>query len=66
MQLQEIVDQGSQAFSPSLIASELRTTKAEIASTLGLSRKALTRSSRIQGRKTQTRLRARPQRGRMA
>ena len=57
MQLQELVDKGSRAFSPSLIAGKLRTTKAEIASTLGLSREALTRASRIQGRKTQTRLR---------
>ena len=57
MQLQELVDKDSRAFSPSLIAGELRTTKAEIASTLGLSREALTRTSRIQGRKTQTRLR---------
>lgn len=57
MQLQELVDRGGQVFSPSLIAGELRTTKAEIASTLGLSREAVTRASRIQGRKTQTRLR---------
>lgn len=57
MQLQELVDKGSQAFSPSLIAGELRTTKAEIASTLGLGREALTRSSRVLSRKTQTRLR---------
>ena len=57
MQLQELVDKGRGAFSPSLIAGELRTTKAEIASTLGLSRDALTRASRIQSRKTQTRLR---------
>lgn len=57
MQLQELVDGGGQVFSPSLIAGELRTTKAEIASTLGLSREAVTRASRIQGRKTQTRLR---------
>ena len=57
MQLQELVDKGGQAFSPGLIAGELRTTKAEIASTLGLSRESLTRASRVQGRKTQTRLR---------
>lgn len=57
MQLQEFVDGGGQVFSPSRIAGELRTTKAEIASTLGLSRDAVTRASRIQGRRTQTRLR---------
>ncbi len=39
------------------IAAELRTTKAEIAGTLGLGRDALSRASRIRARKTQIRLR---------
>ncbi len=44
-------------FSPGRIAERLRTTKGEIADTLGLSRDALMRANRIHSRKTQTRLR---------
>ena len=54
MQLQQVLE--DQAFSPTLIAGALRTTKAEIAGTLGLSRDALSRPTRIRARKTQTRL----------
>jgi hypothetical protein len=55
MRFQELtVDQ---ILAPTLIAAELRTTKAEIASTLGLDRGALSRTSRIKARKTQVRLR---------
>ena len=57
MQLPEIVEGDPQVFSPARIAGALRTTKAEIAGTLGLSRDALSRTSRIRARKTQTRLR---------
>ena len=57
MRLQELVDTETQTFSPALIAGALRTTKAEIADTLGLSRDALSRSTRVQATKTQTRLR---------
>lgn len=45
MQLAELVE--NQAFSPTLIADALHTTKAEIASTLGLGQDALSRSSRL-------------------
>ncbi len=55
MQLQDVVE--NQAFSPRLIAGALRTTKAEIAGTLGLSQDALSRATRVRARKTQTRLR---------
>lgn len=55
MQLTDIVEQ--QAFSPALIASALRTTKAEIADTIGLSPDALSRTTRLRSPKTQTRLR---------
>jgi hypothetical protein len=44
-------------FSPARIAGALRTTKSEIAATLGLGRDAFSRASRISARKTQTRLR---------
>ena len=44
-------------FSPVLIATALRTTKSEIAGTLGLGRDAFSRASRIRARKTQVRLR---------
>jgi hypothetical protein len=44
-------------FSPMRVADALRTTRAEIADTLGLSRDAFSRASRIRARKTQTRLR---------
>lgn len=46
-----------QDFSPARIAESLRTTKTEIAATLGLGRDAFSRASRIRARKTQTRLR---------
>lgn len=55
MRFQDFVE--NQAFSPVLIADALRTTKSEIASTLGLGRDALSRASRIRARKTQVRLR---------
>lgn len=55
MRFQELTD--DQVLSPALIAAELRTTKAEIASTLGLGRDALSRASRIRASKTQARLR---------
>ncbi len=55
MLFRELVE--DQVFSPGLIAAELRTTKAEIAGTLGLGRDALSRASRIRARKTQIRLR---------
>lgn len=55
MQLQDVIE--DQAFSPALIAGALRTTKAEIAGTLGISQDALSRSTRVRSRKTQTRLR---------
>lgn len=57
MQLQDLVDERTKAFSPALIAGALRTTKAEIADTLGLGRDALSRTARINTVKTQTRLR---------
>ena len=55
MKFQEFVD--DQVFSPVLIADALRTTKSEIAGTLGLGRDAFSRASRIRARKTQIRLR---------
>ena len=55
MRFQQFVE--DQVFSPVLIADALRTTKSEIASTLGLGRDAFSRASRIQARKTQVRLR---------
>ncbi|MCY4214816.1 MAG: DUF2384 domain-containing protein [Gammaproteobacteria bacterium] len=55
MQIQELATEVG--FSPNAVARELRTTKAEIAHTLGLSRDALSRASRIGAPKTQTRLR---------
>ena len=55
MQFQEFI--ADEAFSPALIADALRTTKSEIAGTLGLGKDAFTRSSRIRARKTQVRLR---------
>lgn len=44
-------------FSPQAVAAQLKTTKAELAGTLGLSRDSLSRSSRIGAPKTQMRLR---------
>ena len=55
MQIQDFATETG--FSPNAVARELRTTKAEIAHTLGLSPDALSRSSRIGAPKTQTRLR---------
>ena len=55
MQFQEFIADG--AFSPTLVADALRTTKSEIAGTLGLGKDAFTRASRIRARKTQVRLR---------
>lgn len=55
MRIQELTE--DKVLSPALIAAELRTTKAEIAGTLGLERDALSRDSRIRARKTQGRLR---------
>lgn len=55
MHLQDYV--AEQHFSPTLIASGLRTTKSEIAATLGLGRDAFSRSTRIKAVKTQMRLR---------
>ncbi len=55
MQFREFVE--DQVFSPTLIANALRTTKAEIAGTLGLGKDAFSRETRIRARKTQTRLR---------
>ena len=57
MQLQNFLDSKTRTFSPTLIAGALRTTKADIADTLGLSRDALSRVARVRATKTQTRLR---------
>ena len=55
MRLKEFVE--DQALSPRLIAGELRTTKSEIADTLGLSKDAFMHASLVRARKTQARLR---------
>ena len=55
MQFHEFLE--DQVFSPTLIARTLRTTKSEIASTLGLGKDAFSRRSRVRARKTQVRLR---------
>ena len=55
MRFQQFVE--DQVFSPALIADALRTTRSEIAGTLGLGRDAFSRASRIRARKTQLRLR---------
>ncbi len=55
MRFQEFVE--DQVFSPTLVADVLRTTKTEIAATLGLGKDAFSRTSRVRARKTQTRLR---------
>ena len=55
MRFQEFME--DQVFSPTLVAETLRTTKSEIAATLGLGRDAFARESRIRARKTQSRLR---------
>lgn len=56
MELRRFAD-GDMGFSPDLVARELRTTKTEIAGTLGLARDALSRVARVRAPKTQTRLR---------
>ena len=55
MRFHEFVE--DQVFSPTLVADALRTTKSEIAGTLGLGKDAFTRASRVRARKTQIRLR---------
>ena len=55
MQVEKLVR--DQIFSPALIADELRTTRRELAGTLGLADDAFTRAARIRARKTQMRLR---------
>ena len=55
MQFRAFVE--DEVFSPTLVAEALRTTKSEIAGTLGLGKDAFTRASRIRARKTQVRLR---------
>ena len=55
MRFQDFIADG--AFSPALVADALRTTKSEIAGTLGLGKDAFGRASRIRARKTQVRLR---------
>lgn len=55
MRFQEFIS--DDAFSPALVADALRTTKSEIAGTLGLGKDAFTRASRVRARKTQVRLR---------
>ena len=55
MQLGKLVE--GRVFSPALVADELRTTRREIARTLGLGHDAFSRTSRIRARKSQVRLR---------
>ncbi len=55
MHFQEFIE--DQVFSPTLVADTLRTTKSEVAATLGLGKDAFTRASRIRARKSQVRLR---------
>ncbi len=55
MQFQEFIE--NDMFSPALVADALRTTKAEMASSLGLGKDAFTRMSRVRATKTQLRLR---------
>ena len=55
MELQKYIH--NDLFSPTLVADELRTSKIEIATTLGLGKDAFSRSARIRARKSQTRLR---------
>lgn len=57
MQFDEFLE--DHVFSPTLIANALRTTKSEVAGTLGLGQDSLSRASRIRARKTQVRLRQR-------
>jgi hypothetical protein len=55
MQVAQLLE--GQDFSPARITATLRTTKGEIAETLGLGQDAFSRASRISARKTQMRLR---------
>ena len=55
MRFEEFVE--DEVLSPRLVARALRTTKAEIANTLGLGKDSFTRASRVRARKTQVRLR---------
>ena len=55
MRLEAFEENG--VFAPGRIAEELRTTKEEVARTVGLERDALIRANRIQSPKTQKRLR---------
>ena len=55
MPFREFVEDGM--LSPGRVADALRTTRAEVADTLGLRRDALSRASSVRARKTQTRLR---------
>ena len=55
MRFQKFIE--DQVFSPTLVADTLRTTKSEVAATLGLGKDAFTRASRIRARKSQVRLR---------
>ena len=55
MKLHEFVE--NEAYSPTLIADALRTTKSEIAGTLGLGTDAITRPSRVRAHETQIQLR---------
>ena len=55
MPFREFVEDG--ILSPMRVANALRTTRAEIADTLGLDRHAFSRASRVRADKTQTRLR---------
>lgn len=56
MQLRRFAVEGV-GFCPGIVACELRTTKAEIACTIGLATDALSRASRVRAAKTQMRLR---------
>ncbi len=55
MQVEKLVK--DKLLSPVLIAEELRTTKGELAATLGLAKDAFTRSARVRAPRSQTRLR---------
>ena len=55
MRLEDLSE--NQVVSPTLVAAALRTTKLEIAVTLGLGRDAFARASRIRASETQVRLR---------
>lgn len=55
MRFEEFLE--DEVFSPKLVAQALRTTKAEIADTLGLGKDSFMRASRVRARETQVRLR---------